>query len=114
MPARPRGYAGRMEEVNPTEGRRRVQGGALLLDVREPDEYAEVHAEDAQLMPLSSLENSYQQLDQGRDLVVICRSGARSARAAQFLLERGYHAVNLEGGTQAWEAQDLPVEKGGA
>lgn len=88
-----------------------MEQGALLLDVREPDEYQDVHAEDAQLMPLSSLEDQYQRLDKTRDIVAICRSGGRSARAAQFLLERGYNAVNLEGGTLAWEADDLPVER---
>ena len=82
-----------------------------MLDVREPEEYQEVHAERAQPMPLSSFEDTYQDLDQARDVVVICRSGARSARAAQFLLDHGYNAVNLEGGTLAWEAQGLPVER---
>lgn len=100
-----------MQEVTPQEGQRLVEEGALLLDVREANEYAEVHARGAQLMPLSSIEEHYESLDKTRDIVVICRSGARSARAAQFLLDRGYHAINLEGGTLAWEEQGLPVEK---
>ncbi len=100
-----------MEEVTPQEGLRRVQQGALLLDVREPSEFEEVHAEGARLMPLSSFQQEYEQLDQDRDIVVICRSGARSAQAAQFLLQQGYNAVNLQGGTMAWEQDGLPVER---
>ncbi|WP_245557539.1 rhodanese-like domain-containing protein [Deinococcus peraridilitoris] len=100
-----------MEEVTPQEGQRRLQQGALLLDVRESEEFRDVHAQGAQLMPLSTFQENYATLDQDREIVVICRSGARSARAAQFLLDNGYKAVNLEGGTVAWEAQGLPVEK---
>lgn len=88
-----------------------MQDGALLLDVREPHEYDEVHAEGARLMPLSSFQEHYAELDQTRDVVVICRSGARSAQAAQFLLQQGYNAVNLQGGTMAWEQDGLPVER---
>ena len=101
-----------MEEVTPQEGQRRVQQGAVLLDVREDNEYREVRAQGAQLMPLSMFEESFQQLPKDQEIVVICRSGARSARAAQYLLDRGFNAVNLQGGTIAWEEQGLPVERG--
>lgn len=91
-----------------------VQEGALLVDVREPHEYAEVHAEGALLMPLSEFEARYAELPEGRDLVMICRSGARSARAGQYLLDKGYTSVvNLGGGTLAWAEQGLPTEEGG-
>lgn len=103
-----------MEEVTPQEGQRRVQQGAVLLDVREPNEYTEVHAQGAQLMPLSTFTDQYGDLAKDREIVVICRSGARSARAAQFLIEQGYSAVNLQGGTLAWEQDGLPVERGTA
>ena len=103
-----------MQEVTPQEGQRRVQQGAVLLDVREPEEFADVHAGGAQLMPLSTFGEQYQNLDQDREIVVICRSGARSARAAQFLLDHGYNAVNLAGGTLAWEEGGLPVERNSA
>lgn len=82
-----------------------------MLDVRESNEFEEVHAEGAQLMPLSSFQQTYDELDKDRDIVVICRSGARSAQAAQFLLQQGYNAVNLQGGTMAWEQAGLPVER---
>lgn len=100
-----------MEELTPHQGQDRVRQGALLLDVREPDEFREVHADGALLMPLSVFEDQHGTLDQAREIVVICRSGARSARAAQYLLDRGYRASNLQGGTLAWEADGLPVER---
>ena len=103
-----------MEEVTPHEGQQRVQQGAVLVDVREPNEYAEVHAQGARLMPLSTFTEDYAALEKDREVVVICRSGARSARAAQFLIEQGYNAVNLQGGTLAWEQDGLPVERGNA
>ena len=103
-----------MDEVTPQEGQRRVQAGALLVDVREPNEYAEVHAEGAQLMPLSSFEQDYAALPTDREIVLICRSGARSARAGEFLQQRGYSKVtNLAGGTNAWVADGLPNVQGG-
>ncbi|WP_040382263.1 rhodanese-like domain-containing protein [Deinococcus apachensis] len=100
-------------DVTPTEGQRMVQEGALLVDVREPNEYAEVHAEGALLVPLSEFEARYAELPRDRELVMICRSGARSARAGRYLLENGYtNVVNLAGGTLAWAEAGLPTEGG--
>ncbi len=109
------GYAGGMKEVSPAEGQALVQGGAVLVDVREPNEYSEIHAEGAQLLPLSELEARYAELPKDRPLVMICRSGARSARAGEFLLQNGYADVtNLAGGTLAWNEAGLPVVGGDA
>ncbi|WP_167757937.1 rhodanese-like domain-containing protein [Deinococcus fonticola] len=104
-----------MKEVSPAEGQALVQGGAVLVDVREPNEYSEIHAEGAQLLPLSELEARYAELPKDRPLVMICRSGARSARAGEFLLQNGYADVtNLAGGTLAWNEAGLPVVGGDA
>ncbi|WP_245896050.1 rhodanese-like domain-containing protein [Deinococcus irradiatisoli] len=101
-----------MQEVSPTEAQRRVENGALLIDVREANEYQEVHAQGAQLMPFSEFEARYTELPKDKELVMICRSGARSGRAAQFLLDQGYsQVVNLSGGTLAWQEQGLPTEE---
>ncbi len=90
-----------------------VQEGALLVDVREGHEYEEVHAEGARLMPLSEFEARSGELPKDRPLVMICRSGARSARAGQYLLDHGYtDVVNLGGGTLAWAENGLPTEGG--
>lgn len=101
-----------IEEVTPQEGQRRVGEGALLLDVREQNEYDEVRAEGARLMPLSTFDAHFHELPKDQDIVVICRSGKRSLDAATRLAAQGYRAVNLTGGTLAWEAEGLPVERG--
>lgn len=102
-----------MKEVSPTEGQQMVQDGAVLVDVREPNEYDELHAEGALLLPLSELEARYAELPKDKPLLMICRSGARSARAGDFLLQNGYGDVtNLAGGTLAWNEAGLPVVRG--
>ncbi|WP_104990608.1 rhodanese-like domain-containing protein [Deinococcus sp. NW-56] len=100
-------------DIPPAEGHQRVQQGALLVDVREPNEYAELHAEGARLLPLSELESRFGELPKDRPLVMICRSGARSARAGEYLRAQGYSdVVNLAGGTMAWAEAGLPTEQG--
>ncbi|GHF30003.1 hypothetical protein GCM10017781_02560 [Deinococcus metalli] len=90
-----------------------MQAGALLVDVREQNEYDDVHADGAQLIPLSEFEARYTELPKDADLVMICRSGARSARAGEFLAQHGYSKVaNLTGGTNAWVEAGLPSVKG--
>ncbi len=90
-----------------------LTNGALLVDVREPNEYSEIHAQGALLLPLSELESRFSELPKDRPLLMICRSGARSARAGEYLLAQGYSDVtNLAGGTLAWAEAGLPVERG--
>lgn len=82
---------------------------AFLLDVREPAEFEAGHAPGATLVPLGTLPDGVSQLPADRTVLVICRSGARSAQATAFLREQGLDAVNLEGGMQAWSAFGLDV-----
>lgn len=85
----------------------------LLIDVREPSEFAAVRAEGAALVPLSTFMLRYRSLPQDRPLLVICHSGARSAQATAFLLGNGWtDVVNVAGGTLAWERAGLPVRRG--
>jgi rhodanese-related sulfurtransferase len=81
----------------------------FLLDVREPDEFAAGHAPGAVLRPLGEVPAAVSELPDGRIVLVICRSGARSARATQFLRHQGVDAVNLDGGMQAWAAFGFDV-----
>jgi len=75
----------------------------FLLDVRQPEEFAQGHIEGAVLMPLGGLPDSYQRIPKGVKLVVYCRSGHRSAKAVSFLRDHGYDkAVSLSGGYTAW------------
>lgn len=77
----------------------------VIVDVRQPEEYAMGHIDGATLMPLDSLPVHFTELPKGVKLVVYCRSGHRSAQAVTFLLAHGYdRAVSLNGGYTAWVA----------
>lgn len=74
-----------------------------VLDVREVEEFEALHLEGARNLPLSQLADTYDQLDKSQSYYVICKSGKRSARACQFLAERGYEVINVQGGMDALE-----------
>lgn len=95
-------------EVEAIEASRRVDDGALLLDVRNPDEWEAGHAEGAVWIPLRELEARHGELPTDRSIMVICRSGARSARAAEALNVWGHDATNVAGGSLAWTGAGLP------
>jgi glyoxylase-like metal-dependent hydrolase (beta-lactamase superfamily II)/rhodanese-related sulfurtransferase len=87
--------------------------GALVVDVREPSEYVEVHVPGAVSLPQSELASRLDELPRDRDLYLICRSGSRSLHAAQFLHQTGFeHVVNVRGGTEAWISAGQPVARG--
>jgi rhodanese-related sulfurtransferase len=79
-----------------------LSGGAPLFDVRQPDEFAEARVPGAVLVPLGEVADALDRFPTGRPVYVICRSGARSMKAAEFLRANGVDAVNVEGGTMAW------------
>lgn len=98
-------------EIDVQEAKRRLEQGALIVDVREQNEYDEAHIPGSRLLPLSEFAERYQELPKDRPLIMQCRSGARSGRATEFLLGNGYReVVNLAGGILAWEDADLPTE----
>jgi rhodanese-related sulfurtransferase len=100
-------------ELDVQETNRRVAEGALLVDVREPNEYGEAHIPGSLLLPMSELQARYQELPKDRPLILQCRSGARSGRATEFLQQNGYTDVhNMAGGILAWREADLPVVEG--
>lgn len=101
-----------IEEIDPTAASALVEGGALLLDVRNDDEWIAGHAPSALLMPLPVLGERYTELPTDRRIAVICRSGGRSARATEALVGAGYDAVNVAGGMIAWADSGLPVVTG--
>jgi rhodanese-related sulfurtransferase len=92
-------------------------GGAVLLDVRETQEWRAGHAPGALHIPLSALVAGARlpQEAQGRSLIVICRSGNRSRQAAELLAARGTDAVDVAGGMRDWLRAGLPVvdDRGG-
>ena len=74
----------------------------MLLDVREPFEHASTRIEGSVLIPMGSVMQQLEQLPKDRPIVVQCQSGGRSARVTAALRQKGYDAVNLAGGIQAW------------
>jgi len=84
-------------------------GGAVLLDVREPHEWQAGHAPRARHIPLGQLARRAAELPERRAVVTVCRSGARSARAAAMLARDGREVSNLAGGMRAWARAGLPV-----
>lgn len=87
---------------------------ALVLDVREESEYKAGHVLNAKLVPLGKLNERIGELEKYRDkpVVVVCRSGARSANACALLGKQGFVEVyNLAGGMIAWQKANLPVKK---
>jgi rhodanese-related sulfurtransferase/glyoxylase-like metal-dependent hydrolase (beta-lactamase superfamily II) len=86
-----------------------VTAGALLLDVREPDEWRAGHAPDALHVPMGDVPAHHDELPRDRRIVAVCRSGGRSAAVTESLVAVGFDAVNLDGGMKAWAAAGLPV-----
>ncbi len=91
--------------VNVAEVLELLDGGAFLLDVREDNEWESGRASNATHIPLNDVPAHLEEMPSDRLIVCVCRSGARSGRAAKFLIERGHDAVNLEGGMLAWSAE---------
>jgi rhodanese-related sulfurtransferase len=89
-----------------------LDDGAALVDVRTPQEYAEVHVPGAVLVPIDELPARLPELDREQPLYLICRSGHRSAAVCEALEPLGYDAVNVTGGTIAWVRAGLPYEQG--
>lgn len=96
-------------EVSAAEALRLIDGGALLVDVREEWEWEAGHAPQAVHLPMSRFAAEVTQLPKGRTLVCICHSGVRSALVAEALRDAGHSAINLVGGMEAWAADGLDV-----
>ena len=87
-------------------------GSAVLLDVREADEWQAVRAPGALHIPMRELSTSTDRLPAAGTIACICHVGRRSAIVAEALVGAGYDAVNVIGGMDAWETAGLPVEHG--
>jgi len=86
--------------------------GAVLLDVRNPDEYEAGHVPGAKLIPLGELATRQDELPDGDPVYVICASGGRSLTATKAMVQAGYRAVSVAGGTRGWIEQGRPVVSG--
>ena len=75
----------------------------LLIDVREDWEFELCHIEGARFMPMSTIAQTYTQLDKKADLAIYCHHGVRSMRVIHFLQSQGFeNLINLQGGIDAW------------
>jgi rhodanese-related sulfurtransferase len=98
----------RLPDVDPGQAAELLQRGeALLIDVREPEEWAAGHAPWAEPLPLSQV--TPDSVPQDRPVIAICRSGNRSGKAADALAAAGVRVHNLAGGMKAWAHAGLPV-----
>ena len=84
-----------------------------FLDVREPDEWNEIHIEWATLIPLGELDTRLSELPKDKNIIVVCRSGNRSAQGRDILLKAGFESVSsMAGGMNEWNSQGNPVVTG--
>lgn len=93
-----------------------VEDGALLIDIRELDEWQKLRIPGADFKPLSQIQDWFEELPRDVDIVLQCRSGNRSAHATEALISQaGFDRVfNLTGGIIAWHSAELPVDRGPA
>ena len=85
-------------------------GEAVVIDVREPWEYAEGHVPGARLAPLATVPTLVGDLPTDVPVYLVCAVGGRSGQAAVYLSQHGVDAVNVDGGTQEWVAAGFPVQ----
>ncbi len=108
----PQAQPGQIVNLTPQEAYQFLQAHpeAVFLDVRTPREYQAGHAPGTVLIPVDELANRLEEVPRDRPIVVICRSGNRSLRAAQILVDAGYPQVyNVTLGLIGWSQAGLPI-----
>jgi rhodanese-related sulfurtransferase len=109
----PRAAASVPPEISVSQASQLRDQGAFILDVREPSEWVQFHIPGATLIPLGDLPNRLSEVPKDRQVVVVCRTGHRSAQGRDILLKAGYTKVtSMAGGVTDWQAQKLPIAKG--
>lgn len=94
-----------VKEICPTTTQKWVKNGALLVDVREKDEINELAYDVPNIIniPLSEFEERFNEIPKDQDIVMVCKGGGRSLRAAGFLVNHGYtNVVNMQHGIARW------------
>ncbi|WP_299426361.1 rhodanese-like domain-containing protein [uncultured Meiothermus sp.] len=99
------------KDISPKEAQKLLERKTFFVDVREPEEYAQVRIEGAELIPLSEFSGRYQEVPHDQPVVLYCRSGNRSSQAAGWLAAKGYtNLLNLDGGIMAWYQAGLALD----
>lgn len=102
-----------VKEICPTTTQEWVKNGALLVDVREKDEVAQLVYDVPNIIniPLTEFEERYTEIPKDKEIVMVCRSGGRSLRAAGFLVNHGYDkVVNMQHGIIRWTQKGFPTK----
>jgi rhodanese-related sulfurtransferase len=101
-----------VQEISVAELADRLDASAIVVDVRQPDEYLGGHVPGAVLIPLNDVPERFGELPTDREVLVVCRSGGRSYVASEFLVANGVRAVSVAGGTLAWIESGREVVEG--
>jgi rhodanese-related sulfurtransferase len=88
----------------------RKSGPVTLIDVREQWEFESGHVPGAEWIPMALVPLRVDDFTARQPLYIICRTGNRSGQVVMFLAQRGVRAVNVDGGTEAWQRLGLPLE----
>ena len=102
-----------VKEICPTTTQEWVKNGALLVDVREKDEVSELAYDVPNIIniPLSEFEERFNEIPKDKDVVMVCKGGGRSLRAAGFLVNHGYDkVVNMHHGITRWVQKGFPTK----
>lgn len=86
--------------------------GEVVIDVREPFEFASGHVPSARHIPMHLVPLRLDEIPADRSVYIVCASGNRSWQVCQYLDRQGITAINVNGGTSAWQAAGLPIELG--
>lgn len=100
-------------EINVAEAKAKQEAGAFMLDVREQSEWNEFHMPGATLIPLGQLASRVKDLPKDREIVVVCRSGNRSATGRDILKQAGFTSVtSMAGGMNDWRSKGFATLTG--
>jgi rhodanese-related sulfurtransferase len=111
---KPQTEAGKLStEVSVVEAAKLRDQGAFILDVREQSEWDQFHIPGATLIPLGSLPNQLAKIPRDKTVIVVCRTGRRSAEGRDILLKAGYEKVtSMTGGVTEWQSKGFPIDTG--
>jgi rhodanese-related sulfurtransferase len=100
-------------EISVADAVAKQKAGAFILDVREPSEWNDAHIAGATLISLGELQSRVNELPKDKEIVVVCRSGNRSAQGRDILLNSGFTQVtSMAGGLNEWKAAGYPTVSG--
>jgi len=100
-------------EITVAQAAEKRDQGAFILDVRQPEEWQQFHIPGATLIPLGELPQRLKEVPKDREVVVVCRTGHRSAEGRDILRNAGYPQVtSMDGGVTQWQSQGLPIASG--